>query len=49
LKADVNVPKGSNKQKTIEKKTIFVDTLKATEEKSRIEIRIRNSQIRIRI
>jgi hypothetical protein len=48
LKADVKVPSKSNKQKNFETNLIFVDILKATDEKSRIRIlnRIRNSVVR---
>ncbi len=41
LKKDVNVPSKSNKQKSFEKKIIFVDVLKVPDENSRIRIRIR--------
>jgi hypothetical protein len=45
LKIDVNLPSKSNKQKTLEK-PFFVGVLKATNEKSRIQIRMSVERIR---
>ncbi len=50
LKTDANVASKNNKQKKLEKKLIFgwLASQKATDDKSRIRIRIRKSWVRIR-
>jgi hypothetical protein len=47
MKTDVNVPSKRNKQKTLKNNLFFVGILSATDEKSRIRIRMSVVQIRI--